>query len=233
MKSVIAPRGTRNVYEVDRGQAKSTVTVLFTFSAAGEVTPPMIVFPYNRLPSDIALSVPKTWGIGLSSNGWTKAEVFYEYISNVFYKHLVNTKVQFPVILFIDGHSTHLTFEVSKLCRRLNIILNALYPNSTRIFQPADVSAFKPIKSLWKKRVLDWRRENPMVALTKDKIALILERVLQHLQANTIVKGFQGCGIYSWNVNAIDYTKCLGKQNMKYRKFTFLLYLTWIQKTAS
>jgi hypothetical protein len=79
-KKVIAPRGIRNVYEVDRGQAKSTLTVLFTFSASGTITAPMIIYPYKRLPSEISMSVPKSWGIGISSNGWMKSKLFYEYI---------------------------------------------------------------------------------------------------------------------------------------------------------
>ncbi|KAJ8977061.1 hypothetical protein NQ317_017223 [Molorchus minor] len=57
-KTVIAPKGSRNVYEVDNAPAKSNLTVLFTFSAQGEVTPPFIIYPYKRLPASIASSVP-------------------------------------------------------------------------------------------------------------------------------------------------------------------------------
>jgi hypothetical protein len=166
-KKVIAPRGIRNVYEVDRRQTKSTLTVLFTFSASGTITAPMIIYPYKRLPSEISMSVPKSWGIGISSNGWMKSKLFYEYIANIFYKDLFERNTKFPVILFVDGHSTNLTYKVSELCKQLKIILIALYPNTTRILQPADVSAFKPMKSFWKKGVLDWRRDNPSGALTK------------------------------------------------------------------
>lgn len=211
-KNVIAPRGTRNVYEVDRGQAKSTLTVLFTFSASGETTPPMVIFPYKRLPQNICDSVPKHWGIGATPNGWMKVELFYEYISKVFYKHLEATNVTFPVILFVDGHSTHLNYKVSELCKKLGIILICLYPNSTRVLQPADVSAFKPLKCLWKKAVLNWRRENSAAALTKDKFGYILESALTHLKPQVVRNGFRACGLYPWDKNAVDYSKCLGKK---------------------
>jgi hypothetical protein len=190
-KKVIAPRGTRNVYEVDRGQAKSTLTVLFTFAASGTITAPMIIYPYKRLPSEISMSVPKSWGIGISWNGWMKSELFYEYIANIFYKDLFERNTKFPVILFVDGHSTHLTYKVSELCKQLKIILIALYPNTTRILQPADVSAFKPMKSFWKKGVLDWRRDNPSGALTKEHVASILQRVLKHIKPEIICHGFR------------------------------------------
>jgi hypothetical protein len=56
---VLAPKGIRNVYEIDVGKAKTQITVMFTFGASGEVTPPMIIYPYKRLPAAVAASVPK------------------------------------------------------------------------------------------------------------------------------------------------------------------------------
>lgn len=61
---VLAPKGSKNVYEVDQGNAKSNLTVMFTFGASGMTTPPMVIYPYKRLPPQIADSVPKGWGIG-------------------------------------------------------------------------------------------------------------------------------------------------------------------------
>lgn len=119
---------------------------MFTFSAAGDITPPMVIYPYKRLPSDILNSVPDDWGVGCSDNGWMKNHLFYEYLGNVLYPHL-KKGVKFPIILFVDGHCTHLTYEISQLCTNLEIILIALYPNSTHIPQPADVAAFKPLKN--------------------------------------------------------------------------------------
>ena len=153
-KTVLAPKGAKNVYEIDNAPSKSNLTVLFTFSAEGEVTPPFIIYPYKRLPTSIANSVPNEWGVGTSPNGWMKQELFFEYIGNVFYPYLVKQNTTFPVILFVDGHSTHTSFQLSELCSQLQIILICLYGNSTRILQPADVSAFKPLKSFWKKRCI-------------------------------------------------------------------------------
>lgn len=116
---VLSIKGIRNVYEIDRGQAKSAVTVMFTFSASGNIVPPMIIFPYKRIPSDVVRSVPDTRGIGHSDSGWMKSEVFYEYIANVFNPFLVNNKITLPVILFVDGHKTHLTYYLSQLCTEL------------------------------------------------------------------------------------------------------------------
>jgi hypothetical protein len=98
-----------------------------------------------------------------------------------------------------------------QLCNRLQIILIALYPNATRILQPADVSAFRPIKNNWKTGVLAWRREHPAEELTKEVFANILEKVVNSIKSTTLVNGFRTCGLFPWNPDSIDYSKCLGK----------------------
>lgn len=211
---VIAVKGSKNVYEIDQGTSKAAVTCMFSFSASGNVVPPMIIYPYVRIPAEISNSVPESWGIGHSDSGWMKSEVFYEYIANVFNKHLSENDIKRPVILFVDGHKTHLTYHLSLLCKELQIILIALYPNSTRILQPADVSAFKPIKSQWKKRVLEWRRCHMNEAITKECIAPILKTVVDNIKPETLKSGFKACGIFPWNPSAIDYEKCLGKSSL-------------------
>lgn len=211
-KKVLVPKGARNVYEVDGGKAKSALTVMFTFNARGNSTPPQIIYPYKRLPREISESVPPTWGVACSDSGWMKKEIFYEYISKIFYPNVRKLNIQFPIILFVDGHQTHLDKRLSDLCTKLDIILVCLYPNATRLLQPCDVSTFKPLKDGWRKGVIRWRRENPMEELTKVRFASLLDCVIKSsVKPEIIISGFRTCGLFPWNVEAIDFTKCLGK----------------------
>ena len=77
--------------------------------------------------------------------------------------------------------------------------------------QPADVACFKPLKSFWKNDVFEWRPENPFWQLGKQHFAPILLKASQRLTKNSIIRGFQACGLYPWNSSAIDFSKCLGK----------------------
>lgn len=209
-KKVLAPKGAKNVYEVEH-HPKKNLTVMFTFGASGLLTPPMIIYAQSRLTSAIINSVPGEWGIGLSDNGWMKHESFYEYIGNVLHPFLRRNGTKFPIILFVDGHSTHLTYQVSQLCTKLEIILIALYPNATRILQPADVAAFKPLKNGWKAGVLEFRQKNPEQFPTKDNFALILKNVIDKtFKTETIKNGFRATGLFPWNSSAIDFKKCVG-----------------------
>ncbi|XP_050502336.1 uncharacterized protein LOC126881802 [Diabrotica virgifera virgifera] len=204
-------KGSRNVYEIEHNP-KVNLTVMFTFSAIGNILPPMIIYPHKRLPNDILSAVPNSWGIGLTENGWMDNKNFYAYIGNIFNPYLDRNNITRPVMFFVDGHKTHLTVQTSQLCTDLKIILVALYPNATRLMPPADVAAFKPLKTFWNKAVLQFRRDNPQKVLTKVQFASVLKSAIDRLNPDVIRSGFRICGIFPWNSSALDYSKCLGKE---------------------
>lgn len=210
---VLGPKGDKNIYSVEQGNPKESVTVLFTFSADGKVCPPLIVFPYKRLPDRIASSVPPKWGIDRSDTGWMTAEVFNQFFAEIFAPYLSEHKIKRPVILFIDGHKSHITLQLSFTCKELGIELIALYPNTTRITQPADVSVFGPLKKMYRKAVRRFQADNLGEVVTKMNIAGILNSVIDHIKPDTIINGFRACGLYPFDENAIDYTKCLAVTN--------------------
>lgn len=209
---VLASKGEKNVYSVEHGASKENLTVMFTFSANGKTCPPMIIYGYKRIPEKITLNVPNEWGIAKSDNGWMTSEVFFEYIANIFHPYLIKENIELPVIYFLDGHKTHLTYEVSKLCSQLKIELIALYPNATRILQPADVAVFRPIKLAWKKAVREWCNEHINEVVTKLNFASILKNVVPAaIKPETLINGFRLCGLYPFDVENVDFSKCIGK----------------------
>ncbi|XP_021704541.1 uncharacterized protein LOC110677708 [Aedes aegypti] len=137
---------------------------------------------------------------------------FGQYIKKVFHPFLLREGVKLPMILFVDGHSSHVGVEVADLCQQLGVILVALYPNTTRITQPADVSIFKPLKDQWKNEVDDWRSEHPGENFTLRYFGRILEKaVTKGIKKDSIVNGFRVCGLFPFNADNVDYSKCIAK----------------------
>ncbi|XP_060803913.1 uncharacterized protein LOC132902523 [Amyelois transitella] len=202
---VLAGRGNKTVYQKVNADEKECLTVLLTGNAAGDVPPPMIVYQYARIPRDLALSVPKNWGVGRSENGWMTGETFFEFISNIFNPWLNENNIEKPAILFIDGHTSHLTLQTSKFCSENGIILVALYPNATHLIQPMDVSVFRTLKSAWKTGVQNWRLQNiDSPRLRKVHFAPLLEQVLENtLKKSLFENGFRKCGLCPWNLEAV------------------------------
>lgn len=104
---VLARRGQKAVYNRSGNDEKECVTALLGGNAAGMQTPPMLVYPYKRMPFNILLNLPQKWTVGISDNGWQTQKTFYDYISDVFCKWLSATNIKLPIILFIDGHKLH------------------------------------------------------------------------------------------------------------------------------
>lgn len=135
----------------------------------------MVMFSYKRLPAVIIEKVPSSWSVGRSDNGWMTGESFYEYMTNAFYPWCLQNEIQFPIIMYLDGHSSHATMALSDFCIAHGIELISLYPNSTHITQPMDVALFRPLKDAWKKAVCNWRIQNDgNIAVKKSDFARLL-----------------------------------------------------------
>ncbi|XP_008558637.1 uncharacterized protein LOC103579109 [Microplitis demolitor] len=201
--SVLASKDDKTVDD-----EKECVKTLICGNAAGQMPPPMILFPYKRVPRNIASSMPKDWAIGCSDSGSMTAETFYEYIVNVFHPWILKNKVELPVILYLDGHTSYLSYPLTKFCREKNIELIALYPNATHILQPMDVAIFRPLKAAWSTEVRDWRMEHNGEALKRQNFAPLLEKSLATLDINEILQNeFKSTGLHPFSADAITYTK--------------------------
>jgi len=209
---VVVGRGEKNVYSIVNTDEKECLTVLINGSAGGSIAPSMVIFKNLRLSSELTASVPSDWGIGRSpESGWMTAEHFYEYVANVFEPWLTEQQIVRPIIFFVDGHSSHMTLHLSELCEEKQIILVALYPNSTHILQPCDVAVFRTLKAGWRDERASWRLENMNMEggrLKKTHFCGLLEKVIKKKVTPEILKnGFRKTGLVPWNPDAIDYTK--------------------------
>lgn len=135
------------------------------------------------------------------------ADCFYKYVTTIFYPWLVKNKIEFPVILYMDGHSSHLTQKLSQFCREKKIELVALYPNATHILQPLDVPVFSPLKKIYKKTIDEWRIENATQRLTRETFAPVLKKTIDALphSETTIRNGFKTCGLFPFSPDQVDF----------------------------
>lgn len=205
---VLTSRGEKCVYSIVNNDEKECLTVMISGNAFGDVCPSMIVFQYERIPQDIVENIPSDWGVGRSENGWMTTGIFYEFISNIFHPWLIRENIPLPIILFIDGHSSHLSLHTSQFCKEHGIILVALHPNATHIIQPMDVAVFRTLKSAWKEEVHKWRLENIAKEFKKRHFGPLLETAIKKSVTPRIVSnGFKKCGLFPWDPEAINFNQ--------------------------
>lgn len=206
--STVLGRKGKSVYNVSKNDEKTCITVALCVNAAGNIAPPCALFSYKRLPGTIAKSAPEPWGVGCTENGWMTGESFFEYIANVFLPYVIKEKIGFPVILFLDGHSSHITIHLHSFCVEHKIILVALPPNATHLMQPLDVSVFRPLKKDWKYTVRHWRIEHNGEEICKENFCKAVHEVIfKGTLQKSIKSGFRATGLYPFEVNNIDFNK--------------------------
>ncbi|KZC13202.1 hypothetical protein WN55_05911, partial [Dufourea novaeangliae] len=189
--------------------------LLIIGNAAGQLLPLMVMYSYQRLPSSIIDKVPRGWSVGRSDNGWMTGESFYEYVTKVFHPWCTEKEITFPIVMYLDGHSSYATMALSNFCVEHKIELISLYPNSTHITQPMNVALIRPLKEAWKKAVTDWRMENGGIAVAKQNFAPLLETALQSLNIKNILShGFTACGLAPLSADAVNYRKLLNNNQV-------------------
>ena len=109
-----------------------------------------------------------------------------------------------PVILLLDGHSSHYNPEAIAIAAEEKIIIFCLPPHTTHVAQPLDVSFFGPLKQHWEKVCNDYMSDNPGRAVTKFQFsALFSQAWFQTINPATIISGFRKVGVCPFNATAI------------------------------
>jgi len=200
---VIALRNSKCVYSIT-GDTKQQITCLCAVNAAGEALPPLHIFAGERFHfNPMHNCVPGAY-FGRSPNGWISTELFFGWLANHFAK-LVTIR---PVLLLVDGHSSHIDLEVIKFCRENFIYLYCLPPHSSHLTQPLDVSFFKPLKNEWSKACDKYRISHNGQPVTKHCFSEIFHETWDSsVKVSTIVNGFRASGICPFNPKAISSVK--------------------------
>ncbi len=137
---------------------RSQITVLACTSAAGYCIPPFVIFDRKTLNPEMTQGeVPGTL-YGLSQNGWIDKELF----SDWFFCHFLAFAPPIrPLLLLMDGHSTHYCPDVIKEATEQKVIVFVLPPNTTHLSQPLDKGPFSPMKVAYRQMCHEFMCNNP------------------------------------------------------------------------
>lgn len=186
-----------------------------SFTADGQKLNPFLIFSYERIPKTLRDSFPHERAtLQNSPNGWMDTErcvKFLEHVSDEM-KRLGTKLPDEKIILFWDGHASHMTLDVCEKAEELGIVLVALYPNSTFLIQPCDVAIFRSLKSFWRETVREAKFQELNKTITKAEFPHLFLQAFDKVETGTIKSGFEACGIYPWDKNSVDYDKCIGQR---------------------
>ena len=197
---VFGTKSQKNFYSVSTGN-KAQVTVLACVSAGGTSLPPMIIFNRKGLGDGMDEdSVPGTL-FAFSPKGWIDTELF----ENWFFHHfLVYAPPVRPLLLLLDGHSSHYSPQLVNKAAEEKVIVFCLPPNTTHRTQPLDKGAFSPLKRYWREECHNFLCANPGKVITHYQFGAIFSKAwAQAMTPSNIMAGFKITGVYPVNCFAL------------------------------
>ena len=197
---IVCKRGEKNPSIVTTGK-KEQVTVVGCVNAGGVFIPPMIIWNTKQLRAEQTIDeVPGSF-YGLSTKGWMDQGLFYLWFTKHFLRYAVPTR---PIILLLDGHSSHYSPETIRLAAKHKVILFTFPPNTTHLTQPLDKGIFGPLKIHWRQECQKYIQENPYKIINRFSFGSIFHKAwMKSMISSNITKAFRIVGVYPFNREAL------------------------------
>ena len=118
---------------------KVSITTLQCICANGNVVPPAVLFPGINFEPEYSVGFPDNFCLGFTKNGWIETSQFYAWLTNHFVNYIPPLH---PVVMLLDGHSSHIDFYIVEFCAANGKLLFRLPSHSLHALQPADRGFF-------------------------------------------------------------------------------------------
>ncbi|CAK1583568.1 unnamed protein product [Parnassius mnemosyne] len=145
---IVAEKSQKRVGSIICEERGQNVTAVCAMSATGQYIPPMFIYPRQRHSTALENDGPREAVYRCSKNGWINEELFVEWLKH-FTKYAKPLESD-PVLLLLDNHSSHISWNSYKFCKENHIVILSLPPHGSHRIQPLDISIYGPIKTTYK-----------------------------------------------------------------------------------
>ena len=206
---VVAVRGQKKVRYHCSGM-KSQITILGCCSGTGQAMPPFIIFDAKQLNHQWTRGEVPGTRYGLSDSGWTERTLFHGWLVEHFLAHAVPGR---PLLLLVDGHSSHYDPDSIRFARSHSVIIFCLPPHTTHEAQPLDVSFFGPLKKNWGDVCHRFIQASPGKVITRFNFnELFSQAWLKTCSPEIICGGFRRAGIIPFSPETLI-QRCPGSES--------------------
>ena len=113
--NIVTKTGAKKVRYCSTGR-KGRITIVACGSATGQVIPPTVIFEVKGVNHAWTSGGLPGMTYGYSDSGWITTNLFESWLSGHFLKHAVCER---PLLLLLDGHSTHYQPEVVQNAKKM------------------------------------------------------------------------------------------------------------------
>ncbi|VDI17976.1 Hypothetical predicted protein [Mytilus galloprovincialis] len=161
----------------------------------------MLIFKGQRVSQALMGNAPANTLFACSKSSFIDSDLFNNWFKKLF---IPNLPPQRPVLLILDGHSSHITVDLLETAVSNQIEMFCLPPHTTDWTQPLDRSVFGPLKRSYNLFCEAFLRQNPGRIVTRyDFCGLFKQAFNEKMNLVNIFSGFRATGIFPFKPNAI------------------------------
>lgn len=202
---IVVRKGTKKARYQSPGR-KGQITVVACGNAAGNMLPPLIIFDTKKIQHAWTKDEVPGSKYGTSEKGWITTELFESWFTELFLPNAVASR---PLLLLLDGHSTHYQPDVINLALENEVLILCLPPHTTHATQPLDCGVFSPLKAHWSTVCHDFTQRNPGKVITRFSFNKLFSQAwLKSVNPSNLIAGFKVCGVYPVNRQAVKPNDC-------------------------
>ena len=143
---VVATKGLKQVGQITSREHGELVTVCVIVLASGQTLLPAFVYPRKKKFKEFMMHGSPDGSLGLvDSSGWITTANFIKVM-----KHFITNarpSKDHQVVLIMDNHQSHLSYEALFLVKENFIHIITLPPHTSNKTQPLDRTVFGPMKT--------------------------------------------------------------------------------------
>uniref|UniRef100_A0A182NVN1 DDE-1 domain-containing protein n=1 Tax=Anopheles dirus TaxID=7168 RepID=A0A182NVN1_9DIPT len=203
---IAAMKGKKQVGAISSAERGETTTAVMCMSATGHVIPPFLIFPRARMNDSLKNGTPSGTEFACNPSGYMTVDIFCAWFDH--FLHYVHPKADNPVLLVVDGHSSHTkNLAVTEKARVNHVTIIVLPPHCSNKLQPLDVSFMAPFKNYYTNAAETFLRNNPGRVITVYEVGQLMSTAFTKAATTLIaVNGFKKTGLWPCNREIFDDT---------------------------
>ncbi|RHY66396.1 hypothetical protein DYB38_001876 [Aphanomyces astaci] len=209
-KKVVVHKSTTSVH-AEESTASTHVTIVACVGADGRKLPPLFVLPGQCVSTATcdSLTIPGA-AVTTSEKGWTNSFICRKWLSML--DANIPSRTQRPILLIMDGCSSHFSEFIYAEAKALNILLQFLPANVTHLLQPLDVTVFRPFKQAIRHAVADSIWNDVPTNINKQRaVAIACDVWANSTSTAAIQNGFVCTGLCPLSLDKMMYRLSLFK----------------------
>ena len=176
----------------------------------GTRLPPFVAYKGKNLWNRWMKGGPSACMYSVSDSGWMESGNFLEWFQKMFLPAVKLYSSKLPVVLFFDGHHSHMSLKLIKVARNNNVHLMCFPPHCTHILQPLDVAVFGPLKATWRNVLKEHQLKTCAANVTKEDFPSLLANLWKDsFLSQHLINGFSKSGLCPLSREAIPASKLL------------------------